>query len=169
MKCNRCEKPATFHFTERVGDEEEWAELHLCETCAKKHLMQADAEQPDGTLAGALAQHLQLGEAAETLSKLDEKECTTCGITFREFRQHGRLGCPQDYICFAEELEPLIVNIHGDTVHTGKRPSRCPEDVDRQARLIQLRREMREAVQAEEYERASELRDEIKQLEGKSP
>jgi protein-arginine kinase activator protein McsA len=34
-----------------------------------------------------------------------------CGVTFLEFRKQGRLGCPHDYVCFAEELEPLLLNI----------------------------------------------------------
>lgn len=166
MKCNKCEKPATFHFTERVGEEEQWEEMHLCEQCARDYLSHTEEEEPDASLAGALAQHLQIGQTAEELARLDERCCPVCGITFREFRQHGRLGCPHDYVCFEEELEPLIMNIHGDAVHTGKQPVNCSKDVDKQTRLIRLRREMREAVHTEDYERASELRDEIKRLEG---
>jgi protein arginine kinase activator len=39
-------------------------------------------------------------------------------------------------------------------------------DADRQTQLIRLRREMKEAVEGEEYELASQLRDEIKKIEG---
>ncbi|NBW87532.1 MAG: DNA helicase UvrBC, partial [Planctomycetia bacterium] len=48
-----------------------------------------------------------------------------CGITFFEFRNQGRLGCPHDYVHFDKELEPLIANIHGSTQHTGRRPERA--------------------------------------------
>ena len=54
-------------------------------------------------------------------SKLDQRACPKCGITFYEFRNQGRLGCPHDYTCFAKELEPLLVNIHGEINHAGKR------------------------------------------------
>ena len=37
-----------------------------------------------------------------------------------------------------------------------------------QTKLIQLRREMREAINDEDYERAGELRDEIQQLENEN-
>jgi protein arginine kinase activator len=40
--------------------------------------------------------------------------------------------------------------------------------MDKQTRLIRLRRDLREAVQAEDYERASLLRDEIRELDGSS-
>jgi protein arginine kinase activator len=62
-------------------------------------------------------------------------------------------------------LEPLIVNIHGAAEHVGKRPKHGVRGTDHQTRLIQLRREMREAVEQEDYERASRLRDEIRCME----
>ena len=37
MKCERCPKAATYHITDVIG-EDQFAELHLCEGCAKKHL-----------------------------------------------------------------------------------------------------------------------------------
>ena len=88
-----------------------------------------------------------------------------CGITFLEFRKQGRLGCPHDYVCFAEELEPLLLNIHGETRHVGKVPKCGASNAEQQTQLIRLRREMKEAIAAEEYERASKLRDEIRKIE----
>ena len=54
--------------------------------------------------------------------------------------------------------------MHDSTEHSGKRPNRAA-NADSQARMIQLRREMEEAVELEDYERASEIRDELKTLE----
>ena len=165
MKCNRCEKPATFHITERVGDKEQWDEVHLCEDCARDYLSKPAEAEFQESLAGVLAQHLKIGQTAEELARLDQRACPVCGITFYEFRHHGRLGCPHDYVCFEQEMEPLLVNIHGETTHTGKRPKCSAQNVDDQTRLIRLRREMRDAIQAEDYERASQLRDEIRKIE----
>jgi protein arginine kinase activator len=75
------------------------------------------------------------------------------------------LGCPYDYVCFQTELEPLIVNIHGETEHLGKKPSHYAEGTENRTQLIRLRREMKDAITQERYERASELRDEIKAIE----
>ena len=112
-----------------------------------------------------LAQQLKLGQTAQELARLDKQACPVCGITFYEFRQEGRLGCPHDYVTFEDELEPLINNIHGAHEHVGKRPNRAAKSTDKRTDLIRLRREMTEAVEAENYERASELRDEIQQFE----
>jgi protein arginine kinase activator len=164
MKCQRCDKPATFHITELTGGKPQ--ELHLCEQHARAYLTESDAEQAAApSIAGALAQQLAVGQTAEELARLDQQACPICGITFFEFRKEGRLGCPHDYVCFAKELEPLIMNIHGETHHVGKRPKHSPPNTDRQTDLIRLRREMKDAITGEDYERASQLRDEIRQIE----
>ena len=104
-------------------------------------------------------------QTADELDRLDQQSCPVCGITFFEFRNEGRLGCPHDYVRFDAELEPLILNIHGNTKHIGKRPRRATGDSDWQTDLIRLRRELKEAIEQEDYERASELRDEIRSIE----
>lgn len=165
MKCQQCEKPATFHITE-LTEPEALRELHLCEDCAREYLAQQEEEpSPTNSLAGALASQLKVGQTAEELTELDQRTCPVCGITFYEFRHAGRLGCPHDYVCFEEEIEPLILNIHGDTEHRGKRPKHGARGAERQTELIRLRREMKECVEQEDYERASQVRDKIRRIE----
>lgn len=167
MKCQKCDKLATFHITELTGGAGgALVELHLCEDHARQYLTQADdSTEEKPSVAGTLAQQLQVGQTAEELSRLDRQACPVCGITFYEFRSKGRLGCPHDYTCFEKELMPLIANIHGETEHIGKTPKRAPRQTENRTKLIRLRREMKEAVAAEEYERATELRDQIKRIE----
>ena len=165
MKCQKCTEQATIHITEVT--EGKPMELHLCETCAKQYLTQSDSgEEPSASpsLAGALAG--QLVGTTEDLAKLDQQTCPVCGISFYEFRHQGRLGCPHDYVVFGRELEPLIINIHGDSNHTGKRPKHSPDDTDGRTEVIRLRRQMKEAVEEEDYEEASRLRDRIRDIEG---
>lgn len=164
MKCQQCEKPATFHITDLTGDEV--LSLHLCPSCAKEHLHPEESAGISApTIANVLKQQLNVGQTTEELAKLDKKSCPVCGITFYEFRQIGRLGCPNDYDCFKKELDPLLLNVHGNNQHIGKSPKRAPADRDQQTELIRMRREMREAIDAEDYERASALRDRIRTLE----
>ena len=118
-------------------------------------------------MTGVLQQQLKpLEQAAEDLKELDSKECPICGISFYEFRQAGRLGCPHDYVFFGEELEPLLINVHGDNQHVGKQPKRGVCDTESQTELIRLRRQMKEVVEQEDYEKATELRDRIRKIEG---
>lgn len=166
MRCQKqgCEKPATFHITELAGGKPQ--ELHLCEEHARDYLRQPESsEESSPSLAGMLAQQLAVGQTAAELARLDQQACPVCGITFFEFRNQGRLGCPHDYVGFKKELGPLIMNIHGETEHKGKRPKHPAADIEEITKLIRMRREMREAIGEENYERASELRDQIRTLE----
>jgi protein arginine kinase activator len=175
MQCQKCDKQAVFHITELEAGEVR--ELHLCEDHARAYLNQSESS-PDGepepqegpATGGALMGPLGVGQTAEELAALDQKACAMCGITFFEFRNQGRLGCPHDYVQFEKELEPLIANIHGATAHTGRRPSRAavgglPEGTDELTGVIGMRRSMKDAIAREDYEKAKEDRDAIRTLE----
>jgi protein arginine kinase activator len=170
MKCQKCDRQATFHITDLVDGNP--SELHLCEECAQSFLSPSQEDEAAEVLpamAGLLAQHLAVGETADQLARLDQRACPVCGITYLEFRKHGRLGCPHDYVFFEEQLEPLLMNIHDQTRHIGKVPRRCPQGADQQTQLIRWRREMKEAIASEDYEQASVLRDQIREVEGRHP
>lgn len=166
MKCQKCNKPATVHITELVG--KKCVELHFCEDHAKQYLETSEIGSSEISLpdmAAQLEEAAQMKQVTEKLAELDTKTCPVCGISFSEFRNQGRLGCPHDYIEFGEELEQLLWNIHGANEHTGKHPKVAPFDSDERTQLIKLRREMKEAVVLEEYEKASEIRDQIQNIE----
>ncbi|MEM7457473.1 MAG: UvrB/UvrC motif-containing protein [Planctomycetota bacterium] len=162
MKCQKCEKAATFHITDLTGDE--LLALHLCPDCARVYL-QPEEETKAPTLTGVLEQQLKLEQTAEDLKELDSRQCPVCGLSFYEFRQEGRLGCPNDYAFFGDELEPLLVNVHGDNHHKGKQPLRGSTDTSDRTDIIRMRREMKEAIVREDYENASQLRDAIRKAE----
>ncbi len=152
MKCQKCHNQATLHITE-VLSEEQFEELHLCEHCAQKYLYEAQKNSK----AGAVEQSEE--------GILNQHECSSCGLKFVEFRNTGRLGCPQDYQEFREDLLPLLENIHGETRHCGKTPRRAPQTVQANSELVQLRGQLKQAVAKENYEEAAKLRDRIRQLE----
>ncbi len=171
MKCQKCEKTATFHITELTSSVPQ--EHHLCEEHARQYLNES-SEPGEGSLASVLPQggmpqglpkNVTLDKASAELQELDMQTCPICGMSFYDFRSRGRLGCPNDYDCFAKQLDILILNIHGDTEHVGKSPKRAGGETSRRTLLIKLRRDLSEAVRYEEYERASKLRDKIKEME----
>jgi protein arginine kinase activator len=155
LKCQKCAKPATYHITE-ILSEEHYEELHLCEECYHKLAVEP---QP-----GIKSEGGQVEESDEA-SALNQRECPVCGVKFVEFRNTGRLGCPHDYEEFREELTPLLENIHGEVRHCGKVPRRLPQNKQTQSELLQLRKQLHQAVTREAYEDAARLRDRIRQLE----
>ena len=151
MKCQKCHNQAILHITE-VLTQDQFEELHLCEQCANKYLY--ESQQKKGAI--------EPGREDEGL--LGQQECPACGMKFVEFRNTGRLGCPNDYQEFRDDLIPLLENIHGETKHVGKAPrrSQSPQAV---SELVQLRSKLKQAVSKEDYEEAARLRDQIRQAE----
>jgi protein arginine kinase activator len=156
MKCQRCVKQATLHITDVLG-EDRVEEVHLCEECAKKYLY--EPQQKKQQKAGALA-----AADADEDAPAGEK-CPNCGMTFLEFRNHGRFGCAHDYDAFKRDILQLLESVHGDTRHAGKTPRRAPRAQTAQAELTQLRQRLQSLVNDENYEEAARVRDRIKQLE----
>jgi protein arginine kinase activator len=160
MRCQRCPKAATLHITEIDGGDYE--EYHFCEECAQKYLCAPPAKGAEAKASAAAA----LLAEPEELNELNQRTCPECGMKFKEFRVQGRLGCAHDYAAFREELMPLLESIHGEVQHRGKSPRRRPKDKQRRAELASLRKDLKKAVDQEDYEAAARLRDRIKNLEG---
>lgn len=156
MKCGKCPKVATLHITEIVS-EEQVEEHHLCEDCAQKYLSEPGQKVKSPAVPEA-------GEGEEA-SGFMGRECPVCGMKFVDFRNSGRLGCPHDYEEFKEDLVPLLENIHGETRHCGKTPRRLPQTRQTQSELVQLRKQLTQAIQKEAYEEAAQIRDKIRRLE----
>ncbi|KPJ76425.1 MAG: hypothetical protein AMK72_05360 [Planctomycetes bacterium SM23_25] len=158
MLCQRCNKQqATIHLTEILNNEKR--ERHLCEDCAREEGVAIKAQiNLQDVLSGMLDAHESAGRDASL-------RCPDCGITYAEFRNQGRLGCPHDYDVFAEPLHEVLEKVHGATEHTGKLPLRAGCDTRGQRELMQLRRRLQDAVEAERYEEAARLRDLIHEKE----
>lgn len=77
------------------------------------------------------------------------------------------MGCGQCYETFADQLGPLLRKVHSATEHTGKTPKRAAGPLKLKREIQALRRELQAAVAEEDFERAAQLRDRIRELETK--
>jgi protein arginine kinase activator len=146
------------HITEVLG-EDRYEEVHLCEDCAKKYLAEPQKKAP-GAKSG-----VPIEETEDAPAPPSGPACQACGLTYLEFRNQGRFGCPHDYDAFKAELLPLLESIHGDVRHAGKTPRRLPRSQGAQVELTTLRRRLQQLVTEENYEEAARVRDRIKELE----
>jgi len=166
MICQNCKvKEATVNITRFVGGKKE--ELHLCRDCAEKLLGSGDFLSFDFSLPDLLGTLLKPSFPLWEESKHPSLKCPNCGLTYEGFQEIGKLGCFECYKTFKGKLIPLLRRIHGNTKHGGKIPLRANEELARLKELERLREELNEAIKREEYERAAQLRDRIRELEGK--
>ncbi|MEI6071484.1 MAG: UvrB/UvrC motif-containing protein [Verrucomicrobiae bacterium] len=158
MQCDVCQsKEATVFLTQIV--EGKMQKVNLCEACSKEK----GVNDPTGF---ALADLLMgLGAAQEIESKAGSLKCPVCGFTQADFKKTGRLGCSACYAVFADGLSGMLKNMHKGTAHTGKAPAALQKRREQGEKLRSLQDNLHQAVEAEEYERAADLRDQIRRME----
>lgn len=157
MLCQQCKKQtATVHLTDLVkGDKRE---RHLCEECASK---EGIAVKQHVSINEVLNSFLMSSSGVQELAKI---RCPDCGMSFVEFRSQGLLGCPRDYEVFGDAIGSVVERAQdGKTQHTGKVPGQQVEDPALQERH-RLQRELRDAVEREDYELAARLRDQLGEM-----
>ncbi len=168
MLCQSCQKKqANTHIKTIVNGE--LTEMSLCSECASKlgygnvfsHMFDL------GSLMSGF-----MGEPS-TSALAPEEKCPMCGSTFYAISKSGKVGCAECYNVFYDKLLPSIKRIHGNTVHAGKRagdsashklPAQSSAEVQKDETAV-LKRQLDEAVKSQEFERAAQLRDRIKELE----
>jgi protein arginine kinase activator len=91
--------------------------------------------------------------------------CRSCGLAEHELTHTGQVGCAECYKVFGDLLRPYIRRIHGSDVHRGRTPG-SPLGVTIGGEADTLRKRLEQAIAAEEYEKAAELRDRLRKLEG---
>lgn len=166
MYCEECkQKPAVVHLTQVYNGN--IIQLHLCEGCAAKKGGFIFDPEHKFSIPNLLSSIFGSGSSIDSGSAADIKTCPGCGISFNEIRQTGKLGCSQCYQVFAQEMEPTLRRIHGNSQHIGKAPLRSGEKVLLKRQLNDLKLQLQEAIGREKYEQAAEIRDSIKAMENK--
>lgn len=167
MLCDRCkQRPAKVHFTKIVNNEK--YEQNLCEECSKEVHNFTFGTDPDFSLNKFLANLLSYDQPNSGVGMGYKTErCENCGLTYDQFTQGGKLGCSQCYRVFRDKLDPLLNRIHSSGVHKGKVPDRAGGKLKVEREIEALKYELRELVSREEFEKAAEVRDKIKELETK--
>ena len=133
--------------------------VNVCEGCSKDK----GVTDPTGFALADLL--LGLGAAQEMERGGNTQKCLACGFGQSDFKKTGRLGCAACYQTFAEGLGPLLKGMHKGVAHVGKVPSRLAMTLERESRMKDLQRELRQAVTDENYESAAQIRDRIRESE----
>ena len=149
MICDNCKQlQATLHVVKIVNGAKQ--ERHLCAKCA--------AEQ------GSVMPFYMGDIFTPTTEQLC---CSVCGMTPAHLKQTGKVGCALCYVDLRDELLPILRRVHGRIRHVGRRPLQYEgAEYETRKKVEALQADLIAAVEMERYEKAAQLRDEIKQLKG---
>ncbi len=167
MKCQKCgANNANTHVKTIINGE--FKEYDLCSECAHKlgyTNVFADMDNDFSSLLGSFFTNVLPARTQAT-------RCEFCGSTYAEIAKTGQVGCAHCYGLFADQLYPSIRRIHGNTTHCGKNSGKQaaqvqkPAEMTKEQQIAELKKQLDAAVQEQDFERAAELRDKIKEMEG---
>ncbi len=161
MVCDNChERDAVVNLT--TIENNAVRQLHLCEQCA----VAKGVETSVATTKHPLGEFLQAVQQQSMPASADAGKCGFCGLTMKDFRDTGRMGCARCYTTFESSMRELLRRVHGGSRHIG-RAYRAPAEqvLEKAGALGELREKLRRAIEQEQFEAAAELRDRIKVME----
>ncbi len=164
MLCENCKKNnATTYFKQNINGNIQ--EVYLCSECAAKLDM--------GGMSSSLFDFFMPSQF-RVRAEREQKKCG-CGTTFYNISKTGKVGCPDCYETFRNELAAVLKKINGAKQHTGRCPQRFENGKTEDKKVAQpevkeenleakLRKELENAIKCENFEEAAKLRDQIKAL-----
>lgn len=183
MMCDNCGKRnANVRYSENINGRKK--ELNLCEECSKKlGIGQMDFSLPIdfSSFLGGFMDDFTATEFMPMINEIKALKCNSCGYTFNDISNTGKLGCKDCYEVFEGRLDSIIKRIQGANHHVGRIGKTIDRKIDSkininkdnevkkedksESKLEQLQEELKQAIKDERYEDAAKIRDEIKKLE----
>ena len=164
MLCEECKvNEATYTLSVMMGDEV--TTRHLCGDCMARMNMSLSTGNIKNLLSSILSA-ITGNDTPDSAPAQPQQEvvCPRCRTTLSQFTKSGHLGCPGCYEAFREQLQPMLLQIHGRVQHAGRQPL-CTADAQRtRSRQEELTRLMEQAVALEDFETAAQLRDQLRAL-----
>ena len=160
MMCDRCGQPSVYHSTLIVNGVSQ--KTNLFRDCAMKEgVFNNQKTNLFDEMFSSFADMLNF-EQVENLV------CPVCKNTLREFKSTGRLGCPNCYEIFREEISNIIKRIAPFETHKQeamKINEAKPKKPSKEEQIKELREQMKLAVSEERYEDAAKIKKQITKLE----
>ena len=123
MLCQNCGKnEVNFRYTQIINGVKK--EMALCDKCAKSlGLESLDFNMPINfsSFLGDFLNDAMDTQFLPSFTKTGSLQCDNCGMTYDEFVDTGKFGCSHCYDIFADTLDSVFKNIHGSSMHVGRR------------------------------------------------
>ena len=161
MKCEKCnEKEATFYYSSNVNGKK--TEKHLCADCAREEGFGGVLDERPAELFGDVFDDMFSGFFEEFFAP--RRSLFSAFDSFGSpLRAMMAPALPRIHIVVDE---PQTEKEHAPLSETEQKiPADAGEEVKSRREIAALKHQLREAVKAENFEKAIELRDKLKELE----
>lgn len=189
MICQKCNKnEANVKYTEIINGEKK--EMMLCEECSHElGLDNMNFNMPINfsSFFGGLLEddEYNSSEFMPLFQKVKELKCDNCNMTYDEFINQGKFGCPECYDVFSTKIDSILKRLHGSNKYLGRKALRSTINNDKsnnetskgkenekildtkKSKIEKLQVDLKKAISDERYEDAAKIRDQIKELDNK--
>lgn len=150
MICQSCLKnTAQFHSPKLVNSQ--IMEVHLCLECAKKRDVHDISNGIEDKLQFLLEGLIHSSNNHKNSTK--EVKCSKCSTTLSEFNKSGLAGCSQCYQVFSDVIYKYMQNM--GITYSKDNTEKFSNNI------LCLKRELKKAVELENFEEAARLRDKL--------
>lgn len=188
MLCDNCKKnKANVSYTEIINGEKR--EMHLCEECSHKlgvDNINFNIPIDFSSFFGGLLEDevYNTPEFMPLFNTVKELKCDNCNMTYDEFIEKGKFGCPECYNVFSSKIDSLLRRLHGSSKYTGRKAlnvgnnekdnninpknsenTESKKESKTKGKIEKLQDDLKKAISEERYEDAAKIRDEIKKNE----
>ena len=165
MICEKCKQNrAKFHIVKIVGGEK--TTMNLCEECARIYENIVIEVSKNSSIDNIVSNIFKTIQNQKDLQNKDaEWKCPRCGLSMRDFKESGKLGCYECYPSFNKNLMIIIDRVQTKNIHVGKFPRKRGNELKVKNEIVLLKYKLIEKIRTEEFEDAAIIRDEIKTLE----
>ena len=186
MLCQKCNKhEASVKYTEIINGQKN--EMMLCEECSHElGLDNINFNMPinfSSFFGGLLEDEYNSQEFMPLFQTVKELKCKSCNMSYDEFINQGKFGCPDCYDVFSTKIDTLLKRIHGSNEYLGRKSLRNSlskkeqenvgvdahinpqNEQGNKSKLEKLQQDLKKAIADERYEDAAKIRDEINQLQ----
>ncbi|HHX17706.1 MAG TPA: hypothetical protein GX727_02465 [Clostridium sp.] len=164
MLCQKCQKKiANIQFTQIINNNKHV--LYLCENCAKEEgkLKIGSPFSINDFFSGIMGVPYMSSVSPQSTKMI----CNTCKMSYDDFKKTGKIGCADCYKTYGEKLMPLLKRLHGNVQYNGKIPEKIYSRAKVSREIRKLKEQLNVFIKNEEYEKAAEIRDQIKEMEAK--
>ncbi len=171
MKCDRCGKPSVYHSTLIVNGVSQTT--NLCRDCAIKegvfNTSPASVFDDFDDMFSLFTDFLP--------DKTADIVCPVCKTSLSQFRSTHKLGCPNCYEVFKNEVNAVLKRLApfdshkpeiSQTSEQTKQSAKAKKPTTKAEKIAALREEMATAVREERYEDAGKIKKQIAALEAEN-
>ncbi|MGL5649484.1 MAG: UvrB/UvrC motif-containing protein [Clostridium sp.] len=167
MVCERCNKKEAILNLSKIVEGESTS-IWLCERCAKKYGKELfnDVYDERGEYTSFNNVLSILFDDADKKNKELEVKCSSCGTALMDVKNGKLIGCEKCYNIFEKDIDRIVEKNNLYNEHRGNIPHKLGDEINLKRKILRLEKEMDIAVAIEAYEKAAEIRDEIRKLKG---